>query len=61
MRLAWDFIGTELGSRHQQYEKFYGGAPYIVKQSVYRSYDFKRATALVDAALELAPLQEADG
>jgi 4-hydroxyphenylacetate 3-monooxygenase len=56
MRLAWDFIGTEFGSRHQQYEKFYGGAPYVVKQNVYRSYDFKRATALVDAALALTPV-----
>jgi len=56
MRLAWDFIGTEFGSRHAQYEKFYGGAPYVVKQNVYRSYDFKRATALVDAALALPPL-----
>jgi 4-hydroxyphenylacetate 3-monooxygenase len=56
MRLAWDFIGTEFGSRHQQYEKFYGGAPYVVKQNVYRSYDFKRATALVDAALALPHL-----
>jgi 4-hydroxyphenylacetate 3-monooxygenase len=56
MRLGWDFIGTEFGSRHQQYEKFYGGAPYVVKQNVYRSYDFERATALVDAALALAPV-----
>jgi len=56
MRLAWDFIGTEFGSRHQQYEKFYGGAPYVVKQNAYRSYDFKRATALVDAALALTPV-----
>jgi 4-hydroxyphenylacetate 3-monooxygenase len=53
MRLAWDFIGTEFGSRHQQYEKFYGGASFLVKMNVFRSYDFKRATALVDRALEL--------
>ena len=59
MRLAWDFIGTEFGSRHQQYEKFYGGAPFLVKQNVYRSYDFKRATDLVDAALNLPPSAEA--
>jgi len=26
MHMAWDFIGTEFGNRHQQYEKFYGGA-----------------------------------
>ena len=56
MRLLWDFIGTEFGSRHQQYEKFYGGASFLVKQNVYRNFDFKRATALVDAALKLPPL-----
>jgi 4-hydroxyphenylacetate 3-monooxygenase len=53
MRLAWDFIGSEFGSRHQQYEKFYGGASFIVKMNVFRNYDFKRATAMVDRALEL--------
>ena len=57
MRLAWDFIGSEFGSRHQQYEKFYGGASFIVKQNVYRNFDFKRATALVDRALNLPPLE----
>ena len=53
MRLAWDFIGSEFGSRHQQYEKFYGGASFLVKMNVFRSYDFKRATAMVDRALGL--------
>jgi 4-hydroxyphenylacetate 3-monooxygenase len=57
MRLAWDFIGSEFGSRHQQYEKFYGGASFLVKQNVYRNFDFKRATALVDAALALPPIE----
>jgi 4-hydroxyphenylacetate 3-monooxygenase len=58
MRLLWDFIGSEFGSRHQQYEKFYGGASFLVKQNVYRNFDFKRATALVDQALNLPPLGE---
>jgi len=53
MRLAWDFIGTELGSRQQQYEKFYGGASFLVKMNVFRNYDFKRAGAMVDRALSL--------
>ena len=57
VRLLWDFIGTEFGSRHQQYEKFYGGSSFLVKQNVYRNYDFKRATALVDAALALPPVE----
>jgi 4-hydroxyphenylacetate 3-monooxygenase len=58
MRLAWDFIGTEFANRHQQYEKFYGGASSVVKANMFRSYDFKRAGALVDAALNLPPLAE---
>jgi 4-hydroxyphenylacetate 3-monooxygenase len=53
LRLIWDFVGSEFGSRHQQYEKFYGGASFLVKQNVFRNYDFKRATALVDQALSL--------
>ena len=53
MRLAWDFVGSEFGNRHQQYEKFYGGASFIVKQNMLRSYDMKRAVGLVDAALKL--------
>jgi 4-hydroxyphenylacetate 3-monooxygenase len=57
MRLAWDFIGTEFGNRQQQYEKFYGGASFIVKMNMFRSYDFKRAGALVDRALSLPPVQ----
>jgi 4-hydroxyphenylacetate 3-monooxygenase len=58
MRLLWDFLGSEFGSRHQQYEKFYGGASFIVKTNVYRNFDFKRAGALVDAALALPPVAE---
>lgn len=51
MRLAWDFIGTEFASRHLQYEKFYGGASYLMKTNMYRFFDFDRATAMVDRAL----------
>lgn len=56
MRLAWDFIGSEFGNRHQQYEKFYGGASHLVKTSVFRSFDFERAKGLVERALNLPPL-----
>ena len=54
----WDFLGTEFGSRHAQYEKFYGGASFLVKQNLNRFFDYKRATAMVDAALELPPTAE---
>jgi 4-hydroxyphenylacetate 3-monooxygenase len=53
MRMAWDFIGSEFGNRHQQYEKFYGGASFVVKQTVNRNFDYARATGLVDKALAL--------
>ena len=53
LRLIWDFIGSEFGSRHQQYEKFYGGASFLVKGNMNRFYDFPRATALVERALKL--------
>jgi 4-hydroxyphenylacetate 3-monooxygenase len=57
MRLIWDFLGTEFGSRHAQYEKFYGGASFLVKQNVFRNFEWKRATALVDRALKLPDLE----
>lgn len=53
LKMAWDMIGTEFAGRHQQYEKFYGGASFLLKQNMYRSYDFDRAKALVDAVLNL--------
>jgi 4-hydroxyphenylacetate 3-monooxygenase len=58
LRFAWDFIGSEFGSRHQQYEKFYGGASFLIKQNVNRSFDYQRATGLVDAALALPPVDQ---
>ena len=57
LRMVWDFLGTEFGSRHAQYEKFYGGASFLVKQNVNRFFDYKRATAMVDAALALPEIE----
>jgi 4-hydroxyphenylacetate 3-monooxygenase len=59
LRCAWDLIGSEFGSRHQQYEKFYGGASFLIKQNVNRSFDYERATGLVGAALALPPVDQA--
>ena len=30
-KLAWDLIGSEFAGRHLQYEKFYAGASFIVR------------------------------
>lgn len=51
LKLAWDLIGSEFASRHEQYEMFYAGAPFVVKGRMYRSFDFSRGDALVDSAL----------
>lgn len=39
-KLAWDIIGSEFGSRHQQYELFYAGAPFVVKGYAFRNYGY---------------------
>ena len=51
MKLAWDMVGSEFAGRHDQYEKFYAGAPFIVKMNMYRNYDFAHSQRLVDEAL----------
>jgi 4-hydroxyphenylacetate 3-monooxygenase len=53
LKLVWDLIGTEFAGRHEQYEKFYGGASFLVKQNMARAYDFATATKMVDRALSL--------
>ncbi len=51
MKLAWDLIGSEFAGRHDQYEKFYAGAPFVVKSRMYQAYNFDKSRDLVDAAL----------
>lgn len=51
LKLAWDLVGSEFASRHQQYEMFYVGAPFIVKMRMFQVFDFERGESLVDRAL----------
>ncbi len=51
LKLVWDAIGSEFASRHAQYEKFYAGAPFIVKHRFMWNYDFDKTDELVDKAL----------
>ncbi|MUU69811.1 4-hydroxyphenylacetate 3-hydroxylase [Paenarthrobacter ureafaciens] len=45
-RLAWDIIGSEFAGRHQQYELFYAGAPFVVKGVyTYRNYGYEAQVA----------------
>jgi 4-hydroxyphenylacetate 3-monooxygenase len=56
-KLAWDAVGSEFASRHTHYEMFYSGAPFVNKGHSFRTYDWDRATAMIDrflATYELA-------
>lgn len=51
-KLAWDAVGSEFGSRHQQYEMFYAGATFVTKGHSYRTYDWAGADRLVQTMLD---------
>jgi 4-hydroxyphenylacetate 3-monooxygenase len=51
LKLAWDALGSEFGSRHTQYEMFYAGAPFVTCGHSYRTYDWAGADALVQKML----------
>lgn len=48
LKLAWDAVGSEFGSRHLQYEMFYSGATMVTRGHSFRTYDWERATGMVD-------------
>lgn len=57
LKLVWDLIGSEFASRHQQYEMFYVGAPFVVKMRMFQIYDWSRGEALADRALDMYDLE----
>src|SRR5258708_29246830 len=47
-KLAWDMTGSEFAGRHLQYEKFYAGASFIIRNHSYRETDWSEFNTLVD-------------
>ena len=47
-KLAWDMTGSEFAGRHLQYEKFYAGASFIIRNHSYRETDWTEFNTLVD-------------
>lgn len=47
-KLAWDLIGSEFAGRHAQYEKFYAGASFIVRNHNYREAPWEQYHKVVD-------------
>ncbi len=60
-KLAWDMIGSEFAGRHQQYEMFYAGAPFVAKNYAFLNYGYQEAVALVDRCLGEYDLQTPNG
>ncbi len=56
-KLAWDIIGTEFAGRHVQYEKFFPGASFIVRNHNFREAPWAQWHALVDDILARLPEQ----
>jgi 4-hydroxyphenylacetate 3-monooxygenase len=47
-KLAWDLIGSEFAGRHLQYEKFYAGASFIVRNHNFREAPWAHYHKVVD-------------
>src|ERR1700736_4024786 len=47
-KLAWDMVGSEFAGRHLQYEKFYAGASFIIRNHSYREADWAAFNKLVE-------------
>ncbi len=50
-KLAWDMTGSEFAGRHLQYEKFYAGASFIIRNHSYRETDWSEFNKLVDGLM----------
>jgi 4-hydroxyphenylacetate 3-monooxygenase len=48
MKLAWDAVGSEFGSRHLQYEMFYSGASFVTRGNVFRFFDWSASKSIVE-------------
>jgi 4-hydroxyphenylacetate 3-monooxygenase len=55
MKLAWDALGSEFGSRHTQYEMFYSGPPFVQHMRCFGHYDWNASTEMVDGILGSVP------
>jgi 4-hydroxyphenylacetate 3-monooxygenase len=61
-KLAWDIIGSEFAGRHQQYEMFYAGAPFIVKGAyTYRNFGYDELVTELDEFLGAYGINGSEG
>jgi 4-hydroxyphenylacetate 3-monooxygenase len=58
LKLAWDAIGSEFGSRHTQYEMFYAGARFVTAGHSFRTFDWDGATGMIDRIMSTYELAD---
>jgi 4-hydroxyphenylacetate 3-monooxygenase len=58
-KLAWDMLGSEFASRHWQYERFYAGPPYVVRDHSFREAPWAEFRARVTSLLDSYDVPEA--
>jgi 4-hydroxyphenylacetate 3-monooxygenase len=59
MKLVWDAIGSEFGSRHLQYEMFYSGPQFAIRGNSYRFHDWGGPKAMVEEFMDSYALERA--
>ena len=59
-KLAWDMVGSEFAGRHLQYEKFYAGASFIIRNHSYRETDWGELNGLVEDFMARYDYQRTD-
>lgn len=52
MKLAWDAVGSEFGSRHLQYEMFYSGPTFVTRGNAFRFFDWDGVKGFVDGFMD---------
>ena len=57
-KLAWDMVGSEFAGRHLQYEKFYAGASFIIRNHSYRETDWSEFNKLVDDLMAATTIEQ---
>src|SRR5207237_8206211 len=59
--IAWDMVGSEFSGPHLQYEKFYAGASFIIRNHSYRETDWGEFNKLVEDLMAGYDYRKTDG
>ena len=59
MTMAWDYLGSELASRHGQYEKFYAGPQFVHAFYNFGNCPWDRYKGVVENVMQEMPVPDA--